>query len=348
MNRLQSRLILCTVAFCLTTATAVQAQYFHTADAGGGLYVQQMMGRALLREPSGEVTELAIPTGTLLRRIQPLAEGWLLSGEVDLEEGRELFLLRGGLGEEPKRFPVPENSAGDPMRINPVPLVREGQLIGIGWIAGARIREGAVYASLWSGTDWSQPEQVSGIGPGTQIGLSGVVLADGSWLLSWSAYDGDDDEIFWSRRVTDRWSPPRPLHARNEEPDVKPELIATGVGALAAWGASDGTTYRVKLAAFDGRRWRTLPFDTPAGTVNPTFTPHGTGVRLLYRRVVESSWVLFELDERGAPLRRLVLDTESTFAPAVVPDESGVLGFEWPGADLQTPDRMDIEWQDVP
>ena len=177
-----------------------------------------------------------------------------------------------------------------------MPLVEHGRLVGLAWLAGAGVRETAVWASAWSGLDWSQPELVSPVGPGTQIAIDGAVLADGSWLLVWSAYDGNDDEILWSRRVAGRWSVPAVVHEPNETPDITPAVVATGRGALATWNWWDGGTYRVRLARFEDRGWRELEFSSPAGAVDPGLTAEGDGALLLYRTVVPSTWMLQELD----------------------------------------------------
>jgi hypothetical protein len=330
----------------LAAAASATAQETVTLNASGGIYVQQVFGRALVRDATG-VGELRLPPGATVRSLDTLEDGWILAGEVDGEGTTDLFLLRSEGGER-RSFPAPPNALRQAVRIDPAPLVQDGQLVGLAWIAGARVRESAVFASLWSGVDWSPPEQVSAVGPGTQIGLRGAVLADGSWLLAWSAHDGSDDEIVWSLRGDEGWSEPRPLHRPNDHPDIVPSLVATGRGALAAWSGFDGTTYRVRLASFKDGAWQELDFGGPSASVRPELTPNGEGALLLYRTVVPPSWTLVDLDGRGAPLRKMALDKDTPFRPALVPREGRSPAFEWPGVEIAAPRRFEAEWQALP
>lgn len=334
------------VALLATGVTTAAAQELLTLNASGGLYVQQVYGRALIRDATG-VSELSLPPGASVRSLEALEGGWMVAGEVDGPGTTDLFLVRSENGER-RSFPVPPNAPRQLLRLDPAPLVQGGQLVGLAWIAGARLRESAVFASLWSGVDWSPPEQVSPAGSGTQIGLTGAVLADGSWLLAWSAHDGGDDEIVWSLRGDRGWSEPRLLHPPNDNPDIVPRVVATGPGALAAWSSSDGATYRVRLAGFKEGAWQELDFVGPPASLRPALTAYGEGVLLLYRTVVPSTWTLLELDGRGAPLRRMVLDRETTFRPALVPREGLPPAFEWPGTEIPVPMRLEAEWQSLP
>ena len=329
------------------SATGAVAQSLRTLDAGGGLYLNQVGDRAAVREPSGLVTELSLPPGTALRRLESLTGGWIAAGEIDAPGVTELFLMRSDAGSR-SPFPAPANIAEDPLRAGPMPLIERGELVGVAWLAGSAVRQTAVYAALWSGLDWSQPELVSPVGPGTQIAIDGAVLADGSWLLVWSAYDGNDDEILWSRRVGESWSAPAVLHAPNETPDITPALVATGRGALAAWNWFDGETYRVRLAGFEDGNWRELSFDSPAGSVSPDLTLRADGALLLYRTVVPSTWTVHELDQRGTVLRTAVALHETTLQPGLAPNASSSPGFEWPGERLAGPRRVEAEWQTQP
>ena len=331
-------------ALTLVLAAGATAQETRTFNAGDGLYLQRVLGRVLIHESSGEVGELSLPFGVMLNRVDRIERGWIATGVIDSVETTDLFLLRseGGVRQS---FPAPPNPADDPLRIEPVPLVQNGQLVGLAWISGSRVRATAVYASLWSGSDWSPAELVSPIAPGTQIGLTGAILADGAWLLAWSRFDGNDDEIVWSRRRDKRWSEPRSLHRPNDHPDIVPSLVATGSGALAAWSSSDGSTYRVRLAGFDGADWTELAFLGPSASVRPQLTPRGAGATLLYRTVVPSTWTRVELDARGVGLRRAVLPHETTFRPGLVGEAPA---FEWPGVDIAEPETIQAEWQSLP
>lgn len=325
-------------------ATAGFAQPIQTLDAGNGLLLHQAKPRAWVREPSGEVVDLALPPGTVLRRLESLAGGWIAAGEIEAPGMIDLFLMRSD-GDRLDRFPAPPNAANDPLRGGPMPLVEDGRLAGLAWLAGAGVRQMAVYASQWSGLDWSQPELVSTVGPGTQIAIDGAVLADGSWLLVWSAYDGSDDEIRWSRRVAGRWSEPTRLHEPNEVPDITPALVVTGRGALAAWNWFDGRTYRVRLARFEDGNWLELGFDSPPGAVHPELTRDEAGVLLLYRTVVPPTWTVHELDERGTAISTGVVYEEMALQPGVAGREGSNAVLEWPVARVVVPLGAETPWQ---
>ncbi len=328
--KIKTRQVVAGVGLALLAGGApVLAQGIRTLDAGGGHYVTQVGPRAAVREPSGLVTELSLPPGASLRRLVALADGWVAAGEVDAGGFSDLFLLRSSEGIRAP-FAVPPNAEDHELRGGPMPLVERGRLVGLAWLGGAGVRQTAVYASMWSGLDWSKPELVSPIGPGTQIAIDGAVLADGSWLLVWSAYDGGDDEIVWSRRVGGSWSEPAPLHQPNDVPDITPAIVATGRGALAAWNAFDGSLYRVRLAAFEDGGWRDLGLADTGGAVSPSLTRHGGGALLLYRTVVPPTWTLHQLDERGLFLRHAVAESESTLQPGVAPLGLVAPEFEWP------------------
>lgn len=339
-----SALLLCLL---LASTTSGFAQLTRTVDAGGGLYLQQVFGRALIHEPSGASSELSLPPGAKLQQLGHLDSGWFAAGVAEASDRTDLFLLRSEAGVRSPLAPPP-NPSGQPLRHEPAPLVDKGQLAGLAWIEGSAVRQTAVYASLWSGADWAQAELVSPVGPGTQIALRGTVLADGTWLLVWSAWDGNDDEIVWSRRVDGRWSQPRPLHRPNDHPDIVPTIVSTGRGALVAWSSSDGSTYRVRLAAFEDVGWRELELPFPAGSVRPALTATEEGALLLYRTVVPPSWTLLGLDQRGTPLRRAVLEHETTFRPGLAPRAGRAPAFEWPGEEVATPMRTEVEWQAEP
>ncbi len=339
-----SKLVACAAFALLVGASAADAQLLRTVDAGGGLYLQQVMSRALIHEPDGEVSELSMPQGTSFRRLERLEGGWMAGGQVDVLGLTDIFLFRSVDGER-SSFPAPPNPAESPLRINAVPLVEGGKLKGLAWIEGVEVRETAVYAASWSGTDWAPAELVSPIGPGTQIGLTGTVLADGSWLLAWSAYDGNDDEIVWSRRAEGVWVEPQPLHAPNDQPDIVPSVLAIGPGALAAWASSDGSTYRVRLASFDGNEWSDRPFVGPRRSVRPNLIREGQGAQLLFRTLVPYTWTLLELDAAGAVGRRAEVPTESTFQPGLAPRPGLAPLFEWPGEDITVPMSTEADWQ---
>lgn len=200
-----------------------------------------------------------------------LREGVVAAGTRALHRGTELVLLV----EEAARvstLPVPAFRTGK-LRHDPQPLVAGGELAGLAWLEGIDGRSLAVRFARWDGERWSRPRTVAVPGPGSQTALAAARLADGSWLLAWSRFDGADDEVVWSRSAGpegESWSAPRRIAADNAVPDVTPALAATGGGgAVAAWSRYDGEDYRVVTARFDGRRWSAPRAVSPAGSFEP-------------------------------------------------------------------------------
>ncbi|HEX5760898.1 MAG TPA: hypothetical protein VF121_17045, partial [Thermoanaerobaculia bacterium] len=146
----------------------------------------------------------------------------------------------------------------------------DGELAGLAWLEGADGRSLAVRFARWDGERWARPRTVAAPGPGSQTALAAARLADASWLLAWSRFDGADDEVVWSRSAGpegESWSAPRRIAQDNAVPDVTPALTAVaGGGAVAAWSRYDGEDYRVVTARFDGRGWSAPRAVGPAGS----------------------------------------------------------------------------------
>jgi hypothetical protein len=122
-----------------------------------------------------------------------------------------------------------------------VPLVEGSELGGLVWLEGSPAGGMGVRAAAWEDGRWAQADWIARPGKGSQTGLAGVVLRDGSWLVVWSAFDGQDDEIVSARRAGDGWQAPRRVVADNRVPDITPALAVTNQGAIAAWSRFDGT-----------------------------------------------------------------------------------------------------------
>ena len=140
-------------------------------------------------------------------------------------------------------------------------------------------------------------------GPGSQLGLAGTTAADGSPLLLWSAFDGSDDEILWSRRDVNGWSKPSRIGADNATPDILPSIARHGGGALAAWSRYDGNDYRVVVARLDGARWTAPVAIGPKGSYDAALGAAPSGPAAVVFRSA-AGWEARELDRRGDPTRR--------------------------------------------
>lgn len=324
--------------------------------AGTGAVSAQLQADGMVLSVSGETALLELP-GDRMLRLDPPSRGqidglaalgagpaWIAAGSVPDDAGRHLFFLTGD-GESSRMLPAPPGQAGVDRR-SPVLLVRNETLLGIAWLEGDTASSLSVRAAAWDGEAWQDVETVSTPGPGSQTGLTGTVLADGSWLLAWSAVDGEDDEIVWSRRTGDHWTPVRPVSENNHVPDVTPVLTATGTGALLAWSRYDGEDaggYRLRTASFDGNGWRG---ERPAGPVHsmyPSFVRDGDHLYLLYLSARPRSWSVLELSDSGRSLRRASALSALAERP-VVGEGAGGLRLRWPAARWEA----DTSWETLP
>ncbi len=297
---------------------------------------------------AGEEMALALPEGAEIAAVAAVEDGWIAAGTRAVAGRSELFLLR---GDQAAATPLPAPAGAGRMRSDPVPLVSGGALTALAWLEGAEERSLAVRFARWEEDGWGPARTVAAPGPGTQIALAAEALADGSWLLAWSRYDGTDDEVVWSRsRGPDgeAWTPPRRLASDNAVPDITPALLATPGGALAAWSRYDGEHYRVVTAAFDGRAWSEPRVAGPAGSLYPTWeAAAGATPAVLARTAVPRGWVLLELDAAGRPRRAAAVAASGTERPAVEAGGDEVT-FRWLGSGEKTEDQVGKKQVTVP
>ena len=166
---------------------------------------------------------------------------------------------------------------------------------------------------------------------GACIGFIVALLTGGSWLLAWSAFDGQDDEIVWARRAGNAWQPVQRLSAGNSVPDITPALTATADGgALIAWNHFDGKGYELRTARFQGEGWRDERAAAPAGSLFPKFLG---GSRLLYVNAVPHAWTVLDLDAAGRVKARATVP--SPLDRPVVTFEGSTVRMRWPAEKRQ-------------
>lgn len=256
--------------------------------------------------------------------------GWAAAGGYQADDGHTRLVVQRGGAAAVRSLPEPPGQHGR-LRVGPVLLVDGGRLAGLAWLEGDDYRSLAVLAAPWDGAGWGAVERVAPPGPGSQVALTGAVLADGSWMLAWSAYDGGDDEIVWARRVAGSWLPSARLSPDNGVPDVTPALVATRDGALIAWSRYDGDQYRLRLARFDGEAWRDDRWVGPTASLFPSFSGDPGQPRLLYRDARAGVWSLLELDPRGEERARRSTAPEASRLRPVVAGEGESVRLLWPG-----------------
>jgi hypothetical protein len=296
------------------------------------LALQEAAGGWQLHGLGEEARPLKVPAGASASALVALGNRWLAVGSaVDGEGVRRLLLIRGD-EDSSRSLEVPTRQRGQ-LRQGAVPLVDQGKLVGLAWLEGDSQRGLEVRSAAWTGRRWRRPQVVAAAGPGSQLALAGTVLADGSWLLAWSAFDGQDDEILTARRLGRHWSEPQPVSA-NEVPDITPALVARGSGALLAWSRYDGSEYRLRQARFDGGAWVEERVLGNGGTLYPRYLdrapdgPSGTAV-LVYRDARQRGWAALEVSEAGRPGRYLVAPDTAKTRPVVETSVDGAR-LRWP------------------
>jgi len=291
---------------------------------------------AVLELPGGRTQRLDLPDRAQAAALVLLDGGWAMAGSYpDATGGRRLFLLRGN-DASARPLPEPPGQEGAERR-DPVLLVDGGRLAGLAWLEGDGPRSLSVRAASWTGKGWQTPQRVSFPGPGSQLALAGAVLDDGSWLLAWSAFDGEDDEIVWSRRIGETWLPVRRLSAGNAVPDITPALTSVRGGALIAWSRYDGHGYQLRTARFDRGEWRDERAAAPTGSLYPSFLAGPDGMHLLYMEAWPRAWSVLALDGEGRVAARASI--ASALDRPVVAFDGDEVRMRWPAEKRETSAR---------
>ena len=324
-----SRLALTSLALSVTLGLAAPITAEPAAIVGGQWLEAQRLdeGWALHTSELGTLAPVAsqlLPFATdhqvYVHRLMATESGWLITATSRSENESRLVVLSSH-ADGIKELPSPLTTGRT--LLQPTPILDGDEPAAVLWIEGPSPRESKVLASRWSGAGWAAPELISPQGPGTQIALDAVRLADGSLLAVWAAFDGDDDEIVWSRSTAvGEWSKPQPITA-NSVPDVTPALIATEKGAIVAWSAYDGNDYRIFTSSFDGESWTDAHRHGERGSVFPSFAP--TGDRLLvYKQTAPAAWRASRLSADGSLDRTLSLEASVERPVIVASDSEGV------------------------
>ncbi|MCL4839610.1 MAG: hypothetical protein KJ058_16785, partial [Thermoanaerobaculia bacterium] len=221
-----------------------------------------------VRVESGEkaLVSAELPAGTHLKSAVLADGGWLLAGSHPAEGGGTELVLLAGSGTEIRRIAPPEPRAGR-TRAEPLWLASGDRSEGLLWFEGDSRRSLALRWARFDGSGFGPPVTISPAGPGSQLALAAAPLPGGGFLALWSAFDGEDDEILWSRLVDGRWLAPRPLAAGNAVPDITPAVAALADGAIAAWNRYDSeiAAYRLVTARLAGESWEEPVQTGPAG-----------------------------------------------------------------------------------
>ena len=340
--------IIILMSAAVLVASASAAGVLQATREGGELYAVQ--GRDTLRigRLGGAEQEIDVASGASIHALEPTRAGWLAAGHRATADGTELLLIEQSEGTI-QSLPVPQ-VLGAKLSGQPILLVQDDSLAGLVWAAGSELRGLEIWAAEWLHGKWGEPELVSPKGPGSQVAPRALVLEDGSWLVVWAAYDGEDDEIVWSVRSRAGWTKPSRVADDNAVPDITPRLLAIDGGALLAWSWYDGNDYRMRTSRFLDGSWTTPESFGDKGSLYPTVIQTDEGGLLLYKTVEPASWTVLALDRQGAASRRAVVTDDSEDRPLLAIDESKGALLRWQAAD----GRFDLArdraaaWQDLP
>ncbi len=327
-----SLLWLTCLLFTLTIAVAQsEAEWavVQPAESQDGLVLWSRPGAA--RVVVGDrASSVSLRSGEELTDIAELEDGWVAAGRRTVGGKTRLVVLTDD-SQGLRRLESPAPATGE-LQLRPRLLVDDGRLAGVAWLEGATPRELTVRARRWSGVDWGPTELVGPRVAGSQTGLASVTLGDGNELLMWSAFDGNDDEIVFSRSRGDGWTTPRRVAAGNRVPDVAPAVIATRAGALAAWSRAGDDGYELVVARYRRGVWQKPRVAARDGALFARFVRRDGRLLLLYRRATPRGWGVAELGPNGLVRRRATFLKTAPDRPALELD--GVMGVN-----LRMPDR---------
>jgi len=332
--------ILLFCAGCTLLACPSEAQVLQSTSQNGLVWTAREGAETRIHLASGEDIRVELPPGASIRDLEPTTDGWMAAGRLPTGRGSDLLILVDE-GDGADLLPVPEGS-GARYRGQPVLFLEDGRFVGLAWTEGEGPREFEIWAADWQDGQWGLAQRVSPKGPGSQVAPSGSVLEDGSRLLVWAAFDGEDDEILWSQQRGGRWTPPRRIHLENDVPDLMPAIVSTESGALVVWSWFDGNDYRLKSARWVDGAWLESGAFGGKGSGNVGLIESDDGILLLYQSVKPAEWTVLDLDLSGIPRRVAGVMEESNERPLVVVEDEGETLLRWLQGDRR------LEWRDLP
>lgn len=308
-------------------ASVSAAGILQAMRGGGELYAVEGRDSLRIGRLGGAEKEVRVPPGASIHELEPFGTGWLAAGHLPKGDGTELLLLMERDGSI-ERLPVPQGE-GAKLSNQPIAMTQDESLVGLVWASGNDMRSLEIWAAEWLHGKWGDPELVAAKGPGSQLAPRAVVLEDSSWLVVWAAFDGEDDEIVWSRRDRGEWTKPRRVADDNAVPDITPALATIDGGAVLAWSWYDGNDYRLKLSRYLDGRWTEAMSFGERGSLYPSVVQGESGPLVLYKTVEPASWTVLELDRQGIGKRRAVVAVDVEDRPLLTIDSSREVLLRW-------------------
>ncbi len=322
-------------------AGASEYQLIQPTRNNSGAVLHSKTGRAHLETPGGSRKSLALRRDERLTTLAEVGSGWITAGIREKSSRRELVLM----SISNSRVDRLDSPAGQSARyrLNPTLLGNDSRLEGLAWLEGPDIKSLSVRLAFFQESSWSNPVEVPRPTKGSQSGLSATLLADGSWLLVWAAFDGTDDDIFYSQVIGDLVTRARRVTANNRVPDVMPSILASDSGALLAWSQLEDGDYRIKISRFDGSAWSGARTHGPPGSLRAQLSLQDNQVSLVYREAWPRSWTVSELGLSGRAQRRANFAVASDDRPIIAQSSGGTVVLRWAGAQ-----PSEAAWKSVP
>ena len=263
----------------------------------------------------------------LLGRDPEGMQEWAVAG-VAVDRNGPRLSLHGGRGDRVRPIAPPDRRQGAVQIASARWLATEGAepVRGLAWLEATRPRAQEVWLSPYRDGELQAATRLVGAGPGSQTALDAVVLADGSWLLVWSAFDGNDDDLVWRQgRPDGSWTGGR-ISPNNRVPDITPRLLVTREGAAVAWSRYDGNVYRVRTARFEQGEWLGETWAAAPDSLYPEWV--GNGDTLVFLRGSTRMWTAV------GPVSSVEFAATTETPPVVDFDpSSGLPRARWPEAD---------------
>ncbi|MDH3255158.1 MAG: hypothetical protein OEM62_09220 [Acidobacteriota bacterium] len=303
-------------------ATAIQA-------SRGDASVVLLSGkrRAHVLSERGDRHVVRLRRGEQLMTVEQIDGGLVAAGIRHRDGQSTLFVLQSDRSGTRR---LPSLPARAPLRVRPVLLVERGELVAAAWLEGPGPRQLRVKAADWNGIDWGPVATVSAPSPGSQTGLTGLVLEDGSTLLVWSQFDGHDDDILFSWRQKTTWSDPQRVLPNNALPDVTPSLGLSRGGAILSWSRFDGTDYRLWTASFRRGEWQHSRLIGEPGSLFPQVINRAGATYIVYRTAVPGGWTIRRMTASGDSDRRAFVAAASSDRPVLSSVDDTTVTLSWP------------------
>lgn len=157
---------------------------------------------------------------------------------------------------EGKWSPKVKISDGNENNVKPAIITDKNGTTWIVWTSiDSREQTSQLMFSRLDDETWSVPETIeTGLSTNTAASLASD-QDDVVWLV-WAGYDGQDDDIYFSRWRENQWDAPEIVNEDNANPDLLPVVgVEKGGNIWVIWTGFDGESYRSYKSRWNGDVW---------------------------------------------------------------------------------------------